>query len=50
MDMPSVAVSWTADGLIGRVTVNDEHWASVEWSASNGASRIAKVAVSRIPP
>jgi hypothetical protein len=27
-----LAVSWTADGLIGRVTVDGEHWASVELS------------------
>jgi hypothetical protein len=27
-----LAVSWTARGLIGRVSLAGEHWASVEWS------------------
>jgi hypothetical protein len=25
-----LAVAWTADGLIARITVDSEHWASVE--------------------
>jgi hypothetical protein len=27
-----LAISWSANGLIGRVEVDGEHWASVEWS------------------
>jgi len=27
-----LAVSWIVDGLIGQVTLDGEHWASVEWS------------------
>jgi hypothetical protein len=27
----AIAVAWSADG-IGRVTLDGEHWASVEWS------------------
>ena len=25
-------IEWTGDGLIGRLTIGGEHWASVEWS------------------
>jgi hypothetical protein len=27
-----LAISWSADGLIGRVSLDGQHWASVEWS------------------
>jgi hypothetical protein len=27
-----IAIAWTGDGLIGRLTIGDELWAAVEWS------------------
>jgi hypothetical protein len=27
-----IAISWTSNGLIGRVALDGRHWASVEWS------------------
>jgi hypothetical protein len=27
-----IAIAWSANGLIGRVSLDGEHWASVEWS------------------
>ena len=27
-----ISITWSGDGLIGRVAIDGEHWASVEWS------------------
>jgi hypothetical protein len=45
-----IAIAWTGDGLMGRLTMNGELWAAVEWSesASAGASSTRQDAASRI--
>jgi hypothetical protein len=47
----TIAISWSADGLVGRVSLEGEQWApsSGPRSASNGASRTSKAVVSRTP-
>jgi hypothetical protein len=32
-----MTIAWQPDGLIGRVSLNREHWASVEWSEKHQA-------------
>jgi hypothetical protein len=27
-----IALDWNSDGTIGRITINGEYWAAVEWS------------------
>jgi hypothetical protein len=45
-----IAIAWTGDRLMGRLTMNGELWAAVEWSesASAGASKTRQDAASRI--
>jgi hypothetical protein len=45
-------IFWASDGL-GRVSLDGEHWASVEWSEKRQAwciEDVSKAGASRIPP